>query len=293
MTEQFADAGRGVTLCYETFGAEGDRPLLLIMGLGSQMIFWDEDFCEALVGRGFYVIRFDNRDCGRSTVFDDSPPPTTKQLLLRDKAGTAYPLDDLAADAAGLLGALGIPRADIVGASMGGMIAQLIAINHPERTRSLVSIMSTTGSRVVGLPNPSMYPRLLRRPAKGREAYIEDMTGTFTAISSKVYPAGEEHWRALGARAYDRGYHPAGTARQLAAINTCWNRSKALKRITVPATVIHGTDDRLVNPSGGRATAKAIKRASLLMLSGMAHDMPRPLWPQMIEGIVAAAAAAD
>jgi pimeloyl-ACP methyl ester carboxylesterase len=138
-----------------------------------------------------------------------------------------------------------------------------------------------------------MYPHLLRRPAKGREGYIEDMTRSFTAISSTVYPAGEAHWRALGARGYDRGYHPAGTSRQLAAISTTWNRTKALKRMSVPATVIHGTDDPLVRPSGGRATANALRRASLLMLSGMAHDMPRPLWPQMIEGIVAAAAAAD
>jgi pimeloyl-ACP methyl ester carboxylesterase len=289
--EQFADVGRGVTLCYETFGASSDRPLLLVMGLGSQMIFWEEDFCDALAARGFYVIRFDNRDTGRSTIMADSPTPTLKQLMLRDKRGTAYPLDDLAADAAGLIEALGIARADIVGASMGGMIAQLIAINHPDRTRSLVSIMSTTGSQLVGRPQPAMYPHLLRRPAKTREGYIAGTVKALEAISSKRYVAGTEHWRGLATRAYDRGYHPAGTARQLAAINTCWNRTKALRKLTIPATVIHGTDDPLVNPSGGRATAKAIKRASLLMLSGMAHDLPRPLWPQMIEGIVATAAA--
>ena len=291
-TELFADVGGGVTLCYQTFGSSSDRPLLLVMGLGTQMIFWEEDLCERLAARGFHVIRFDNRDTGRSTIFDGAPPPTLKQLLLRDKHATAYPLDDLAADAAGLLQALAIPRADIVGASMGGMIAQLIAIKHPERTRSLVSIMSTTGSQLVGRPKPAMYRHLLRPPSNGREGYIADSVRALEAISSKRYPAGPEHWRGLASRAYDRGYHPAGTGRQLAAINTAWNRTKALKRITVPATVIHGTDDPLVTPSGGRATAKAIRRSSLLFLSGMAHDMPRPLWPQIIEGIVATAAAA-
>ena len=291
--EEFADAGRGVRLCYETFGSRSDRPLLLVMGLGTQMIFWEEDWCESLAARGFYVIRFDNRDTGRSTIFDQLAPPTLKQLLVRDKRGTAYPLDDLAADAAGLLGALAIPRADIVGASMGGMIAQLIAVNHPERTRSLTSIMSTTGSQLVGRPKPSMYPHLLRPAAKTREGYIDGSVKALEAISSKRYVAGAAHWRGLAERSYERGYHPAGTARQLAAINTCWNRTKALKRVTVPATVIHGTDDPLVSPSGGRATAKALRCSSLLMLSGMAHDMPRPLWPQMIEGIVATAAAAS
>jgi pimeloyl-ACP methyl ester carboxylesterase len=290
--EEFADVGRGVKLCYETFGSRSDRPLLLVMGLGTQMIFWEEDLCEALAARGFYVIRFDNRDTGRSTIFDEAPAPTLKQLLLRDKRGTAYPLDDLAADAAGLLQTLAIPRADIVGASMGGMIAQLIAINHPERTRSLTSIMSTTGSQLVGRPKPAMYPHLLRPPAKTREGYIDGSVKALEAISSKRYVAGTDHWRGLATRAYERGYHPAGTARQLAAINTCWNRTKALKRIEVPATVIHGTDDPLVSPSGGRATARALRHSSLLMLSGMAHDMPRPLWPQIIEGIVATAAAA-
>jgi pimeloyl-ACP methyl ester carboxylesterase len=292
MSEQFADVGHGVKLCYETFGSKSDRPLLLVMGLGTQMIFWEEDFCEGLAARGFYVIRFDNRDTGRSTIFNDAAPPTFRQLLVRDRTATAYPLDDLAADAAGLLGALTIPRADIVGASMGGMIAQLIAINHPDRTRSLTSIMSTTGSQLVGRPKPAMYPHLLKKPAKTREGYIEGSVKSLTAISSTRYAAGPEHWRGLATRSYDRGYHPAGTGRQLAAINTAWNRTKALKQLNVPATVIHGTDDPLVTPSGGRATAKAIPKSSLLMLSGMAHDMPRPLWAQIIEGIVATSAAA-
>ena len=292
MNEQYADIGNGVTLCFERLGPESGRPLLLVMGLGSQMVFWEDDFCAALVDRGFHVIRFDNRDNGRSTIFEESAPPTVRQLLLRDARGSAYPLHALADDAAALLAHLGIDRADVAGASMGGMIAQLVAIRHPERTRSLVSIMSTTGSRIHGQPKPSMYPILLRKPASGRDAVIADTVRVLQAIGSKRYPAAPEVLTDLATRAYDRGYHPAGTARQLAAISTTENRARALVRVKVPATVIHGIDDPLVRPSGGRATAAALKRASLLMLSGMAHDMPRPLWPQIIEGIAATSAAA-
>jgi pimeloyl-ACP methyl ester carboxylesterase len=293
MSEEFAEAGGGITLCYETFGSPSGKPLLLVMGLGSQMIFWEDDFVELLAERGFHVIRFDNRDVGRSTIIRDGKVPTLQQLLLRDKRGSVYPLEALAADAAGLLKALKIPRADIVGASMGGMIVQLMAINHPERVRSLVSIMSTTGSRRVGNPTPPMLLRLLKRAPSDRDRYIKEMVATLQAIGSKRYPAGAERLRALVERAYERGYHPAGTARQLGAINTTPSRTQALRALKLPATVIHGTDDPLINPSGGRATARALRGSTLLMLSGMAHDMPRPLWPVMIEGIVATSAAAD
>jgi pimeloyl-ACP methyl ester carboxylesterase len=289
--ECFARIG-SVELCYETFGPDDGIPLLLVMGLGSQMIFWEEDFCALLVDRGFRVIRYDNRDVGRSTIFRDNRPPTLRQLLLRDRRGTAYALDELADDGAGLLDVLGISRAHVVGVSMGGMIAQLIAIRHPARVLSLVSIMSTTGSRRVGNPTPAMLLRLLKRARSDREGFIADTVETLQAIGSKRYPADPAVLRELAARAYERGYHPAGTARQLAAINTAPNRTRQLHGLRLPATVIHGTDDPLIRPSGGRATARAIPGANLVMLPGMAHDLPRPLWSEIVDAIARTAALA-
>jgi pimeloyl-ACP methyl ester carboxylesterase len=289
--EQFARVGE-VDLCYETFGADDAPPLLLVMGLGSQMLVWDDEFCATLAGHGFRVIRFDNRDNGRSTIFRQARPPKLRQLALRDRRGAAYSLDDLAADAVGLLDHLGIDSAHVVGASMGGMIAQLIAINHPDRARSLVSIMSTTGNWRVGLPRPKMLPLLVRRPPKDRDGYIEDLMRTFRAIGSKRYPPPDAALRSLAERCFARGVTPAGTARQLAAIQTAPDRTAKLRRLRLPATVIHGSSDPLVMPSGGRATAAAIPGARLLMLDGMGHDMPRELWPQIIEAIRQTAAAA-
>ena len=289
--ERFAQVGE-IELCYESFGAEDGTPLLLVMGLASQMIYWEEDFCRALVDRGFRVIRFDNRDVGRSTILRDRRPPTLRELVLRDKRAVAYPLAELADDAAGLLDHLEIERSHVVGVSMGGMIAQLIAINHPQRVSSLVSIMSTTGSRRVGNPQPAMIRRLLKRARTDRDGYIEDTVETLQAIGSKRYPAEPATLRALAGRAFDRGYHPAGTARPLAALNTTPNRTRQLGQLRLPATVIHGTDDPLISPSGGRATARAIPACNLVMLPGMAHDMPRPLWPEIIDAIARTAAMA-
>ncbi len=289
-SERFAQIGP-VELCYETLGSDDAPPLLLVMGLGSQMIFWDEEFCAMLVDAGYRVIRFDNRDNGRSTVFRDAPAPTLRQLVLRDRRASPYRLDDLAADAVGLLGHLGIERAPVVGASMGGMIVQLMAINHPERVSSLVSIMSTTGSRRVGNPKPAMLLRLLRRPARDRDGYIADTVAMLQAIGSRTYPPEPARLRSLAERSYERGFHPAGTARQLAAINSTTNRTRRLKALRIPATVIHGTEDPLIAPSGGRATARAIRGSSLLMLAGMGHDLPQPLWPQIVAAIAQTAAA--
>jgi pimeloyl-ACP methyl ester carboxylesterase len=288
--ERFAQIGP-VELCYETFGGDDARPLLLVMGLGTQMIFWEDEFCAMLVDAGYRVIRFDNRDNGRSTIFGDAPPPTLRQLVLRDRRASPYRLEDLAADAVGLLGHLGIERAPVVGASMGGMIAQLMAINHPERVSSLVSIMSTTGSRRVGNPKPAMLMRLLRPPARDRDGAIADTVATFQAIGSRTYPPDPARLRSLAERSYDRGYHPDGTARQLAAINSTSNRTRRLRALRIPATVIHGSEDPLVAPTGGRATARAIRGCSVLMLAGMGHDMPRPLWPQIVTAIAHTAAA--
>jgi pimeloyl-ACP methyl ester carboxylesterase len=294
--ERTARVGK-LKLCYETFGASDSPPLLLVMGLASQMLLWDEDFCELLAAQGFWVIRFDNRDIGRSTILRDARVPQRWQLVTRDRRGAAYSLDEMADDAAGLLDDLKIPAAHVVGASMGGMIAQLLAINHPDRVLSLVSIMSTTGNRRVGRPHPRMAMRLLRKARRDREGYIEDHLATYRAIGSAGFDFEEEHKRERAGRCFDRGIHPAGSARQTAAVVSASDRTPSLQRLDVPTTVIHGDADPLVNVSGGRATAQAIPGAKLMILPGMGHDLPRELWPQIIEAIVqntaAAAASAD
>ena len=280
--EQFARVGP-IKLCYETFGSEAAEPLLLVMGLASQMVMWDDEFCEQLVDRGFFVIRFDNRDVGRSTILREARVPARWQLLVRDKRAAAYSLDDMAADAIGLLDELEIESAHVVGASMGGMIAQLLALNHPERVRSLVSIMSSTGNARVGRPAPRLIPLLLQRRARDRDTYIAEFAVTFRAIGSQTYPHSDEWYERTASRCYERGIHPAGAARQLGAIAVAPDRTPRLRRLQLPATVIHGNEDRLVNPSGGRATAEAIPGARLAMLDGMGHDMPPQLWPQIVD----------
>ena len=293
MDERFAEVGNGITLCYETFGREGDPPLLLVMGLGMQMIAWHEDFCTALAERGFHVIRYDNRDVGRSTRFDDVPPPTTGQLLARRIPRPAYKLPDMALDAAGLIGALGLERAHVVGASMGGMIAQTLAARHPDRVRSLVSIMSNTGARWSGQPTLRAYPVLLGRPPATREDYIERAVRTFGLIGSTGFDRDLDELRDLAARAFDRHVDPRGAGRQLAAIVASGDRRAELRAVDAPTLVIHGEADRLVSVSGGRATARAIKGARLLTVPGMGHDLPRGAWPQLLDAIAGHAQAAD
>ena len=280
--EQFAQVGP-IKLCYETFGEQSGEPLLLVMGLASQMVMWDDAFCEQLVEHGFFVIRFDNRDVGRSTILRDAPIPKRWQLLVRDKRGASYSLDDMAADAIGLLDELGVESAHVAGASMGGMIAQLLALNHTQRVRSLVSIMSTTGNRRVGRPAPRLVPLLLRRRARDRDTYIAEFAVTFRAIGSRTYPPTDEWLTTMAGRCFGRGVHPAGAARQLAAIGVAPDRTPRLRTLGMPTTVIHGDEDRLVAPSGGRATAEAIPGARLAMLAGMGHDMPAQLEPQIVD----------
>lgn len=279
--EQYAPVGK-LRLCYETFGDRAMPALLLIMGLGSQMVLWEDEFCNQLAGRGFWVIRFDNRDVGRSTILRDSHVPTRGQLLLRDPRGAAYTLEDMADDTAGLLDQLGVEAAHVVGVSLGGMLAQLVAIRYPERVLSLVSMMSTTGNRRVGLTHPALWRRMLRRPRRDREGYVRDFIESHRAIGSERYPSGEDRLRALAERCYERGIHPAGAARQLAAIMTATDRTALLHDIKVATTVIHGDADRLVMPSGGRATAQAIDGARFVVVRGMAHDIPPALWPQIV-----------
>jgi pimeloyl-ACP methyl ester carboxylesterase len=284
VAEQFADVGRGITLCYETFGDPADPPLLLIMGLGTQMLGWHEDWCAELASRGFHVIRYDNRDNGRSTHVHGRPP-TLAQLVHHRFGPDQYRLTDLAADAAGLIDALGVGPVHAVGASMGGMIAQTLAAEHPERVRSLVSIMSTTGHRFKGQPAFGVYPTFVQRPEHDREAYAERAVRLFAMVGSPGFPRDDDRVRDLALRSFERDYSPAGTGRQLAAILASGDRTAQLRTIRVPTLVIHGTADRLVRPSGGRATAAAIPGARLMLVEGMGHDLPRGAWPRLIGAI--------
>jgi pimeloyl-ACP methyl ester carboxylesterase len=292
VSEQFCDVGRGITLCYETVGDPADPTALLVMGLGTQMIAWQEDFCRELAGRGLHVVRFDNRDIGRSTHLQGRPP-TLPQLLLRAKGAGLYNLADMADDAAGLLRELDLAPAHVIGASMGGMIAQTLAARHPESVRSLVSIMSNTGNRWSGQPNPRVYGALLRRAPPEREAFVRHMEGVFKAIGSKGLPRDDEDIRRIAEASYDRDHDPGGPGRQLAAIIASGDRTPELRKISVPTLVVHGTADPLVSPSGGRATARAIPGAELMKVQGMGHDLPRAAWPRLIDAIAELAHKAD
>jgi pimeloyl-ACP methyl ester carboxylesterase len=282
MNEQFVDVG-AVTLCYETFGDPADPAMLLIMGLGTQMVGWREDFCRQLVERGFFVIRYDNRDSGRSTSIKGRPV-TLRELVTRRVKDPPYTLAEMADDAIGLLDHLGIQQAHVVGASMGGMIAQHVAMRYPRRVLSLTSIMSTTGGRFVGQPRLAVMPLFLSRPS-GKEDYVERAVKLFHAVGSKRL-FDEDSVRESAALAWERGINMAGSGRQLAAITADRSRKKRLARIAAPTLVIHGKDDKLVSPSGGKATAKAIRGARLLLLDDMGHDLPRPLWPTIVDAIV-------
>ena len=292
MAEEIAKVG-DLELCYETFGDPADPGLLLVMGLGTQMIAWPEPFCLQLAGRGFHVIRFDNRDVGRSTHVRGAQPPTLKQLILRDKAAAAYSLSDMAGDAAGLLDHLGLERAHVAGASMGGMIAQTLAAEHPGRVATLASIMSNTGHLWRGTPAPRVYSIFVRKPAKDPESAIDALVATFRMIGSPGFPFDEGELRAAAQLSYERGYNPAGTGRQLAAILAAGDRTAQLRTITAPTVVIHGTKDRMVRPSGGRATAAAIPGARHVEIEGMGHDLPRGAWDQIVDAIADNARRAD
>ena len=285
MAEAIARVGE-LDICYETFGDAADPAILLIMGLGTQMLAWHEDFCEQLAARGYFVIRHDNRDIGRSSRIADAPVPTLKQLALRDKRAGAYTLSDMANDSIGVLDHLGIEQAHIVGASMGGMIAQRVAIEHPDRTLSLTSIMSNTGSFWSGQPALTMYAFLLRPAPKERNAYIDRAVDSFVKIGGKGFEPDVEDLRDIATRSYDRGHDPRGSARQLGAIVADRDRGPELRKLRVPTTVIHGADDRLVPRSGGRATAKVIPGSTYVEISGMGHGLPRGAWRRIIGAIV-------
>jgi pimeloyl-ACP methyl ester carboxylesterase len=283
MTEQIASVSDDIDLCFETFGEPGEPAMLLVMGLGTQMLGWPDAFCEQLAGRGFFVIRYDNRDVGRSTHLTGRRPPTVKQLLRRSRTCAAYSLADMAQDGMDLLDHLEITRAHVVGVSMGGMIAQTMAARHQDRVLSLASIMSSTGHFWRGMPGLRAYPIFLRRPPGDLAAAIDSVVTTFRTIGSPDFPFDEDDIRDIAVRSYERGYDPAGTGRQLAAILAAGDRTREVATITAPTLVVHGTRDVMVTPSGGKATARAIKGSRLVLIDGMGHDLPRELWPRLID----------
>ena len=282
-------SANGIELAYETYGDPTASPVLLIMGLGTQMIAWPEEFCEAIAARGHYVVRFDNRDSGLSTHLHGLRAPNPIATWL-GRAKPPYTLDDLAVDTTGLMDALGFESVHLVGISMGGFIAQTVAVTHPERLRSLTLMMTSTGSRFVGYAKPRMILNLLRRRAiASREEAMDLAVETFRSIGSRGYAVDEDRIRDVAARSFDRGHDPGGYLRQLTAILAQPDRTEKLRTFDLPALVIHGRADPLVSWSGGRALAKAIPGAKLRVYPGMGHDMPRELWPEFAEEICALA----
>ena len=288
-------SANGIEIEYETFGSSDGSPLLLVMGLGAQMIFWDEEFCEALAASGHYVIRYDNRDVGLSTKFETAGEPDIIALMTgQATAEPPYTLDDMAADAAGLLDALGIDAAHVCGASMGGMIVQTLALRHRARVRTLTSIMSTTGNPDLPTADPAVSARLVGEVPSDRDAYIDRTVETFKIIGSPGFEFDEAGVRARAARSYDRCFLPSGQTRQLAAILRQPNRAPALQELDLPTLVVHGTADPLVPVEGGKDTAEAIPGAVLMLIEGMGHDMPKAVHSRIVDGInhlVAASAA--
>jgi pimeloyl-ACP methyl ester carboxylesterase len=273
-----------VELVYETIGDPADPPLLLVMGLGMQLIHWDIELCERFADRGFHVIRFDNRDAGLSTKIA-APVPNVMRLMAGLPTKVPYLLRDMAADAFGLLDHLGIERAHVAGTSMGGMIAQEMAIGAPERVLSLASLLSTTGDRFVGTPKLRVWTILMRRAPRDRDAYVEYFARVFRMIGSPAYRPDDERVRALAGATYDRCHNPAATARQMGAILASGSRTTALRKLDVPAVVIHGESDPLMPLRAGVATAKAIPDAELITVPGMGHDLPKELWPRFVDAI--------
>jgi pimeloyl-ACP methyl ester carboxylesterase len=283
VSEERAQVG-DVELVYETIGDPSDPPLLLVMGLGMQLIHWDHELCELFAECGFHVIRFDNRDAGLSTKVR-GPVPNVMRLISGLPTKVPYLLEDMATDTFGLLDHLGIERAHVVGTSMGGMIAQTMAIRQPDRVLSLASMLSTTGDRRVGTPKLRVWTVLTRRAPNDRDAYVEYFLRLFKMIGSPAYPADEERTREVAAATFDRCHYPAGTARQLGAIMASGSRTAGLRRLEVPTVVIHGEADPLVPLRAGIATARAIPDAELIKIAGMGHDMPRELWPTFVEAV--------
>lgn len=289
-------AANGIQIEFETFGRERDEALLLIMGLGSQMTLWDDAFCADLAGRGFHVIRFDNRDVGHSTWFDHFGPANPLEVAVAIAQGKepslAYTLDDMADDAAGLLDALSLESAHIVGASMGGMIAQAFAIRHAPRVKSLTSVMSGTGHPEQPGPKPEALAVMMEPPNEDPVQRIEQSVRFWRTVGSPGFPFDEDAVRARCIRMIERAYHPEGTSRQLAAIVAHGSREEGLRELAVPTLVIHGVDDPLVPVECGKMTANVIPGAELMLIDGMGHDFPRELQGKLVDAVAQMAARA-
>lgn len=287
-----ATAG-AMQIAYESLGDPAHPPVMLIHGLATQMLGWPDGFCAALVARGLWVTRIDNRDVGLSTHLHDAPPVDLQGLAAGDFSTAPYRLSDMAGDVLGVLDALGLDSAHLVGASMGGTIAQTVAIEHPARVRSLVSIMSTTGDPAVGQPSREALAALLAPAATDREGAIQRTLAAYRVVGSPGFPFDEEGLRDRTGRAFDRAHDPAGVARQLAAVWASGDRSVALREVRVPTVVLHGRDDPLAHVSGGEATARLIPGAELTVFDGMGHDLPEALWPAIVDRIAGLVALAD
>ncbi len=279
---------RTIEIEYDTFGDASNPALLLIMGFTAQMVAWDVDLCTMFANRGMYVIRFDNRDCGLSTHLDgvavNSDAVIAAAMFETEMPQVPYTLSNMAADSAGLLDHMGIERAHVLGASMGGMIAQTFAIEHPHRTLSLISVMSQPGEPEVGQPTPEAAAAIMAPPPKSRDEYIASST-QWQVWQSKKYRSNELSY-ANAARDFDRAFYPEGAPRQMAAIYASGRRTEQLAKLSIPTLVVHGLDDTLITPSGGERTAELIPDAKLLMLQDMGHDLPRPLWPVFVDAVV-------
>jgi pimeloyl-ACP methyl ester carboxylesterase len=292
MSTQTIEAN-GITIAYEVFGRRSNPPVLLVMGLGTQMLAWPEEMCRSLAAEGYCVIRFDNRDAGLSTHLDELPSPDPVAVVSR-RQRPPYRLDDMAADTLALIDALGLGRVHLVGASMGGFISQLVALRSPQRIASLTLIMTSTGSRRVGRASGRVVAAVLRRkPAINREQAIAASLGMFRLIRSRGFAFDEDAVREYAGESYDRGYDPAGGRRQLAAVIAQTNRTRRLRRLSIPTLVMHGLHDPLVGSSGGLALAKAVPGARFLGFHGMGHDLPRELWPDYVAAIAALARRAE
>ena len=297
MTQRSGTAPSGdLEINYDEFGDAAAPPVLLIMGLGAQMVFWRDAFCRQIADRGYRVIRFDNRDVGLSSKLDGrrvGGPPLPVRLARtfvgRSVPGAPYTLADMAGDARAVLDHLDVERAHIVGASMGGMITQVFAAEHAERTTTATVVMSSNNQPLLPPPGPVQLRALLTAPPKGatREQIIEHTAGASRVIGSPVYPLSRDEALARSAEYYDRCYYPAGFVRQFAAIQSMGSLTGFNKRTTAPTMVLHGSDDRLMRPAGAKAVARAIPDARLRMIDGMAHDLPEPLWDEIVDALTA------
>lgn len=294
--ERFTTSHDGLRLCFQTFGDPADRPLLLVMGLGGPMTWWPEELCRLFAAEGFFVVRYDNRDTGRSDRFHHTHPDAprvTKNHLVRAFLGRAvhapYSLSDMALDGLAVLDELGIERAHVCGVSMGGMIAQTMAVEHPERVLSLTSVMSSTGHRRSGWQDPRLLPHLIGRAGRTREAYIGRSAKFWQMTGSPAYRDSVEVARERAGETWDRGISLSGVMRQMVAILTQPDRRRALAAVTVPTTVLHGLSDRMVHHSGGRMTARSVPGSHLMLVPGMGHDLPVGLYPTYVEAVTRSA----